>query len=160
MTACRVICAGVQGCIDCLCGAVGDSVPFPSRHRIVLQNSAMCVWPSMFAWSFLKYHGHLKLHSVCNRGLMLRIMTHWLMLLACRCDPLLLCARTCRDQLLQRYRKRESFLEVDLRVLSAYDLVMHDLILKQPNEYIPVVRWRGCGGVLDNYFVEFVDAVY
>lgn len=45
-----------------------------------------------------------------------------------------------RDQLLQRYRKRETFLEVDLRVLSAYDLAMHDLLLKQPNEFIPVVR--------------------
>lgn len=45
-----------------------------------------------------------------------------------------------REQLLQRFRKREPFLEVDLRVLSAYDLLMHDLILKQPNEFIPVVR--------------------
>lgn len=44
-----------------------------------------------------------------------------------------------RDQLQQRFRKREAYLEVDLRVLSAYDLALHDLVLKQPNEYLPAV---------------------
>ncbi len=49
----------------------------------------------------------------------------------------------CRDQLLQRYRKNEHFLEVNLAILAAFDLKLHDLIMKQPNEYIPAVRNDG-----------------
>lgn len=43
-----------------------------------------------------------------------------------------------RDQLLQRFRKREFYLEVNLRDLLNYDPALHELIQLQPNEYLPI----------------------
>jgi DNA replication licensing factor MCM5 len=43
-----------------------------------------------------------------------------------------------RDQLLQRYRKGDNYLDVDLAHLNAYDPVLQDMIQKRPNAHLPL----------------------
>eukprot|EP01138_Halocafeteria_seosinensis_P016423 gb/GECG01016754.1/.p1 GENE.gb/GECG01016754.1/~~gb/GECG01016754.1/.p1 ORF type:complete len:754 (+),score=107.58 gb/GECG01016754.1/:1-2262(+) len=43
-----------------------------------------------------------------------------------------------KQQLLAQYHKGEYYLEVDLRHLADYSTHLHDLIVRSPNEYLPV----------------------
>ena len=43
-----------------------------------------------------------------------------------------------RDQLLQKYRKRDNYLTVDMVHLNAYDPVLQDLLQKRPNAHLPL----------------------
>ena len=46
----------------------------------------------------------------------------------------------CRDQLKQHYNLGECYLEVDINDLSSYDELLADKLIKNPSEYLPLVR--------------------
>lgn len=46
----------------------------------------------------------------------------------------------CREALVQNFNNRMMYLEIDLEHLKDYDSELHDIVLKRPNEYIPMVR--------------------
>lgn len=54
-----------------------------------------------------------------------------------------------------QYRKGEHFLDVELSHLAEYSAQLHDLMVRSPNEYIPVVSchpqgWKKKGGTVES----------
>ena len=54
-----------------------------------------------------------------------------------------------REQLIQRYRKREFMLEVQLSDLANYEPVLHDLVQEEPNKYLELFE-HGARDALKN----------
>ena len=58
-----------------------------------------------------------------------------------------------RNQLLQRWRKRDFYLNVDLQDVLSYDPELNDLIQRSPNDYVPLFE-QACKDALARLIVD------